>query len=80
MNAKIQTYLLGGTKHEYIITADNTADLGAKAREHCAAIMLNGFRSNSGENEFTWFGPHWVDKIKVIGTVYTTYPTVPTGT
>lgn len=78
--AKIQVYLLGGTKHEYEITADTKADLGAKAREHSAAIMLFGFRSNSGAGEFTWYGRHWIDKIKVIGSVYTTYPTTLTGT
>jgi hypothetical protein len=78
--AKIQVYLKGGTKHEYEIKADSEADLGAKAGDHSAAIMYHGFRQIRSNGEFTWWGPHWIDKIKVIGAVYTTYPTEPTGT
>jgi len=79
--ATIHVYLIGGTIHRYDIQADTKWDLGAKAREHTAAIIMNGFRANSGKGEFTWFGKHWIDKIKVTGApIYTIYSTQPTGT
>lgn len=78
--ATVTVYLKGGTRHSYEIEAETEALLGAKAREHSAAIMLTGFRANSGENEMTWYGPHWTDKIVIKGTVYTIYPTESTGT
>ena len=81
MKATIYIYLKGGTKHSYTISADTDNTLGAKAREHCYAIMSDGFRANSGCGEFEWFGPHWIDKLKVVGCkVPTTYTTNPTGT
>lgn len=79
--AQVQVYLHGGTKHVYEIAADTNADLGAKAREHSAAIMMYGFRANSGKGEFTWFGKHWIDKVKIIGApIFTSYATTPDGT
>ena len=79
--ATINVYLKGGTKHCYNIEADCDIYLGAKIREHCHAIMSGGFRANSGCGEFEWFGPHWIDKVKVTNcNVPTIYPTEPTGT
>lgn len=79
--ATIVVYLKGGTVHNYKINADTEHSLGAKAREHCYAIMSSGFRANPGCGQFEWFGPHWIDKIKVFGCyVPTIYPTEPTGT
>jgi len=79
--ATITIYLKGGTVHSYKISADTDNWLGAKAREHCHAIMSGGFRANSGCGQFEWFGPHWIDKLKVTGCyVPTTYSTNPTGT
>ena len=81
MKATIYVYLNGGTKHHYNIEADTQYNLGAKVREHVYAIASGGFRANSGCGEFEWFGPHWIDKIKVTGcNVPTTYATEPTGT
>ena len=81
MKAKVTIYLKGGTVHSYPIEADTHALLGAKAREHCHAIMSAGFRANSGSGDFEWYGPRWIDKLKVTGcNVPTIYPTEPTGT
>lgn len=79
--ATIYIYLMGGTKHSYQFSAETDALLGAKAREHVYAIASGGFRANSGKDDFEWFGPHWIDKIKVVGcNVPTVYTTEPTGT
>lgn len=72
--ATIQVYILGGTKYQYDIFADTKWDLGVKAREHEAAIMLTGFRTNTGKNESTWYSSRWIDKIKVSGAKYNIYP------
>uniref|UniRef100_A0A6M3J1I0 Uncharacterized protein n=1 Tax=viral metagenome TaxID=1070528 RepID=A0A6M3J1I0_9ZZZZ len=78
----VEVFLKGGTIHTYDITASSSAKLGAKAREHAAAIMLGGFRANSGKGDFEWFGVHWIDKVKVKteNGVPTSYATEPTGT
>ena len=79
-HATIYVYLHGGIVHSYPITAKTKDLLGAKAREHCAAIAMNGFRANDGKREMTWFMPHWIDKIKVLGDIPTGYPSTITGT
>lgn len=79
--AKITIYLKGGIKHSYEFSAPTDALLGAKAREHTVAIAEGGFRANSGNGDFEWFAPHWIDKIKVTGcNVSSVYATEPTGT
>lgn len=79
--ATVVIYLKGGTVHQYDIAAEHEEQLGPKAREHCYAIISGGFRANSGNGDFTWFGPHWVDKVKVENcNVATKYSTTPTGT
>ena len=79
--ATINVYLKGGAKHSYTVEADCDNYLGAKVREHVFAIASGGFRANSGCGEFEWFGPHWIDKIKITGcNVPTIYATKPTGT
>ena len=80
--AKVQIYLRnsGGAKFEYEINALNAAELGVKAREHTGQIFLTGYRHNTGKGEFTHYGPHWIDKIKVIGDIPTGYPDRASGT
>jgi hypothetical protein len=79
--ATLYVYLKGGIIHNYKITALTDELLAAKAREHSYAIFSGGFRANSGHGDFEWYGPHWIDKLKVVGcNVPTTYPTNPTGT
>jgi hypothetical protein len=79
--ATIYIYLLGGIKHSYQFSAPTDVLLAAKAREHTVAIAEGGFRANSGNGDFEWFSPRWVDKIKVTGcNVPTEYATEPTGT
>ena len=81
MKAKIEVYLrYGGMKFSYEIEAADEDSLGVKAREHCGAIFADGYRHNTGKGEFEWFGPHWIDKIKVKGLIPTCYPDTCCGT
>jgi len=80
MKATVIVYLKGGTKWEYDIESPTEELLGAKAREHMAAIMLYGYRNNTGKDEMTWWGPGWIDKIVVKGSIPTTYPDRISGT
>ncbi len=78
--AEIQVYFKSGQKFVYTIQAETTEELASKAREHEYAIMQTGFR-HVGPNEHTWYGVHWIDKIKVVGIdVLTTYQDMATGT
>jgi hypothetical protein len=63
MVANIKVYLLGGNKFSYDVESDTKEGLGFKVREHMAAIMHKGVRTNV-EGEFVWYGKHWIDKIK----------------
>lgn len=81
MKAIIQVYLrYGGMKFEYEIEESTVESLTTKAREHCGAIFATGYRHCTGVGEFEWFGAHWIDKIKVIGDIKTSYPSKGSGT
>jgi hypothetical protein len=54
---KITVYLKTGNAYGYDVRD------AAKAREHAAAIWATGFRTKTSEDEHTWFGPHFIDKI-----------------
>ena len=71
--AKIRVYFKTGQVYEYEI------DNPEKAREHCAKIFETGYRHNDGK-EFVWFGPHYIDKIKVLPAPSTEYPDKELGT
>lgn len=80
MKATIRVYLKSSQVFEYTIDAPTKEELGSKAREHEYAIMTSGFR-HSGVGEHTWYGVHWVDKVKVIGTdLDTSYADIASGT
>ena len=80
MQAVIKVYLKGSTTFEYVIEAKSKLALNAKAREHAGKIMAEGFRHCDNDGAFEWFGPHWIDKVKVVGGVTTNYPSRPSGT
>lgn len=80
LEAKVEVYLKSGQKFVYTITASTGEELMSKAREHMHAIWQTGYRHASGK-DFTWFGPHWTDKIKVMGIDhFSKYPDVASGT
>ena len=66
MKAEMQVYFKSGQKFSYDIEADTDAELASKAREHEYQIATTGYRHN-GPAEHTWYMPHWIDKIKVVG-------------
>jgi hypothetical protein len=70
---KIKTYLDDGRVFVYEVTD------ASKAREHSAAIVMNGYRHNDGTT-FEHYGPHRILKVKVDGVVPTNYPDVTEGT
>ena len=79
--AKVHVYLKGGVIIKYDITAKGNAILATKAREHGQAIMSTGIRYPDADGDFVWYGPHWIDKIKVTGVnVPSKYPTEVIGT
>jgi hypothetical protein len=71
--SKIKVYLKSGIVYEYGVSTPE------KGREHCFKIMQEGYRHNDGK-EFTWFGPHWIDKIKIDPAPSTSYPDKESGT
>ena len=72
MKATIEDYLLGGNKFSYDVESATEEGLGFKIREHMAAIMHKGVRTNTPDG-FVWYGKHWIDKIKSSVTVPETY-------
>lgn len=50
-----------------------------KAREHAYKIMQEGYMHNDGE-VFEWYGPHWIDKIKITPAPKTAYVDKTCGT
>jgi len=50
-----------------------------KAREHAYKIWQEGYMHNDGE-EFIWYGPHWIDKIKISPAPKTRYVDKSCGT
>lgn len=78
--AKVEVYLKSGQKFVYTITAPAEEELMSKAREHMYAIFQTGYRHACGK-EFTWYGPHWIDKVKVKGIMhFSSYPDMARGT
>ena len=73
MKSKISVYLVSGDVFEYEV------DSTEKAREHMFQIWNSGYRSNDG-NEFVWYGPHWIDKIKCVPPPSTNYKDTKRGT
>ena len=71
--AKVIVYLKSGVTYEYEIADVN------KGREHAHKIMTEGYRHNDGK-EFVFFGPHWIDKIKIVPPPDTKYPDKESGT
>ena len=62
----ITVYLKSGQTFSYEVSN------GEKAREHAYAIWMGGYRHNDGST-MEWYGPHWIDKIKISpapGTAY----------
>lgn len=58
---KLQIYLKDGNVFGYEV------ENAWKAREHAQKIWETGLRCQTEEDEHTWYGPHWIDKIKWIG-------------
>jgi hypothetical protein len=78
--ATISVYLKSGQVFEYDITSDTQENLSSKAREHMYAIFQGGYRSGI-ERGICWYGPHWIDKIKVSGILtFSNYPDTARGT
>jgi len=71
--AKVIVYLKSSQVFEYEI------DNPQKGREHAYQIFQTGYRHNDGK-EFVWFGPHWIDKIKIVPAPDTNYPDREKGT
>jgi hypothetical protein len=71
--ATIMVYLKSGQVFEYEISDP------IKGREHAYAIFQTGYRHNDGK-EFVWYGPHWIDKIKIIPAPDTNYHDKERGT
>jgi len=67
MKATIYVYFKSGQVFHYDIEASDIEELASKAREHEYKIITTGFRHSGGKNEHTWYLPHWIDKVKVIG-------------
>jgi len=79
LKATMEVYLKSGQKFSYIITAVTEEELASKAREHMYAIFQTGYR-HACKKEFTWYGKHWIDKIKVKGIDhFSCYPDVASG-
>ncbi|GAG00273.1 unnamed protein product [marine sediment metagenome] len=76
----IRVYLKNGVVFEYEVRGEREGEAAAKAREHVYAIATTGYRHNDGVSELTWYAPHWIDKIKIVGTVPTNYPDRVMGT
>jgi len=70
---RIKVYLKSGQVFEYYIDNPN------KGREHAYKIWQEGFRHCDGK-ELVWYGPHWIDKIKIIPAPQTNYPSKMGGT
>jgi len=64
--ATIIIYLKSGQVFSYEVSSP------FKGREHAWKIWREGYRSNDGK-EFCWYGPHWIDKIKIIPAPKTAY-------
>jgi hypothetical protein len=73
MVATVKVYLLTGQVFSYTIPNPE------KGREHAYKIWTEGYRHNDGK-EFVWYGPHWIDKIKITPAPKTAYPDQETGT
>ena len=71
--ATVKVYLVSGVVYEYEIVNPN------KGREHAYKIMNEGYRHNDGK-EFVWYGPHWIDKVKIDPPPETHYPDKESGT
>lgn len=70
----ISVYLDDGRVYEYDVPTPD------KAREHCAAIVRDGYRHNDGAT-FEHYPPHRILKVKASGdSVPTKYHDRPTGT
>jgi hypothetical protein len=69
-----------GVVYRYEIVAPNEAELGAKAREHCAAIVESGYRRQF-ETTYEHIPPHRIQKVQALGLkVPTDYPDTVEGT
>lgn len=72
MNSIIKVYLDTGQTFEYECSA-------RVAREHASEIVSTGYRS-SYNGDLTWFPPHRIRIVKVIGGDETAYPDKVSGT
>jgi len=78
-SATMEVYLDDGKVFEYQVHSEN--NVAAKAREHCSAIINNGYRHNDGKGEFEHYPTHRITKVKVTGIpVDTKYVNAVTGT
>jgi len=79
--ATIRVYLrnAGGAFFEYDVEAPSANILTAKVREHVGQIAAGGYR-HCADGVFEWFPPHWIDKVKVTGSIKTSYPDRSGGT
>ena len=75
MKATVSVYLKGsgGAKYMYDVKAATKEQLTVKVREHMGQIWATGYRHCNGDT-LEWFGPHWIDKIKAVGGIQTSYP------
>lgn len=81
MKATVNVYLrnAGGAKFSYDIEEPTKEALTVKAREHIGQIQMGGYRHCDG-TILEWFPPHWIDKVKVVGEILTSYPDRMSGT
>ena len=54
---EIRVYFKNGNVYSYEVES------AEKAREHASIIFKEGYRVKTSDEEHTWFGPHYVDKI-----------------
>jgi len=82
MKATVHVYLrnAGGAKYSYDIEEETKEALTVKAREHIGQIQMGGYRHCSNNGVLEWFPPHWIDKVKVVGHIITSYPDRMSGT
>jgi hypothetical protein len=74
MSIKVQTYLDDGRVFEYSVTDEG------KAREHASAIVMGGYRHNTGKDYLEHYPPHRILKVKLVGNISTKYPDKVRGT
>ncbi len=72
----VNVYMDDGRVYQYEVSSQS------KAREHCQAIAMSGYRHIEPDGTFEHYGPHRITKIKVTGGAFKPdhYPETAIGT